>query len=176
MRQQRKIDYIVPLRRVVSSWGDDGAGCATRTVTSVAAAELVSNSPSPQEAATMTAASPPPAAAVASETAPPRKKSGPAKGWKKAKAAAVGAEVDADGRAATKMISIRLTGPQTVEIERWRAQFFDMDLAAAFRVLLDIALAARPREVIDPLGLQKATYQRVRQPKTKGSARRDQSS
>jgi hypothetical protein len=43
-----------------------------------------------------------------------------------------------------------------------------MDLAAAFRVLVDIGLAARPREVIDPLGLLKSTYQRVRQPR-KGS-------
>jgi hypothetical protein len=135
-------------------------------VTAIEKAELdrFPHSPSP-EAATMTEKepSPPPPTPPAAAT-PPARKSGPAKGWKKTKAAAVGADAEADGRVAAKMISTRLTKAQTLEIERWRSQFFGLDLGAAVRVLLDIGLAARPREVVDPLGLLKSTFRRVRRP------------
>lgn len=115
---------------------------------------------------TPTAPSPPTPAV--GEAPPWRKKSGPAKGWKNAIPAAIRAEDEADGRVAAKMISVRLTLPQLAAIEVWRSRLDGLDFAAAVRVIVELGLAASPRQVVDPLGLLKSTYQRVRQPR-KGS-------
>jgi hypothetical protein len=165
------------LRQTVSAWRVGNDGCLTRTAAAIEQAELdrFPHSPSrPAEAAMNTTApsSPPPAA-----EAPSARKPGPAKGWKKAKAAVGaageaagrGAKSDADGRAA-KMISVRLTRPQLAAVERWRSRFDSLDQGAALRALIGLGLAQRPHEAIDPLGIEKATHRRVRQPrKAKGS-------
>jgi hypothetical protein len=128
---------------------------------------MIEETPSPEDAAMTTPAAPSPTPAVA-EAPPWRKKSGPAKGWKNALPAAVRAEDEADARVAAKMISVRLTIHQLAAIEVWRSRLDGLDFAAAIRVLVELGLAARPREVVDPLGLLKSTFRRVRQPR-KGS-------
>jgi hypothetical protein len=161
------------LHRVVSPWSVDGAGCQTRTVAAIEEAELDRYSPSSEAAAMTTPTTPSPTPAAGAEVLPARKKSGPAKGWKKAKAgetiaaakAASGRAEGADGVA--KVLGIRLTRAQIAATDRWRSRFAGLDLGAAIRVLVDIGLAARPPSVVDPLGLANSTHQRVRQPKTK---------
>jgi hypothetical protein len=176
---------IPPLRKVMSPWSVDSAGCPTRTVAAIEEAGLKLMSPgtsvfpaieqadfisdSPQDATMTTqtsSSSPTPAADP--EVLPARKKSGPAKGWKKLKAAAAGLTGEAAGRAA-EMIPVRLTRSQFAAVGYWRARFDGLDQGAALRALIDIGLAARPREAIDPLGIEKATHRRVQQPKAKGS-------
>jgi hypothetical protein len=161
------------LRQTISPWFVDG-GCPTRTAAALEQAELISNLPPKAETMT-TPTTPSSTPAADAEVLPARKKSGPPKGWKKAKAAVGagaaagrGAEGEADGRVA-RMISVRLTRAQLAATERWRSRFDGLDQGAALRALIELGLAQRPREAIDPLGIEKATHRRVQQPKAKGS-------